>query len=79
MGRWIYPNLDKYMKAVVMEEAETYFLRRHNTVVQYITTQLILELCLAVERRPEARVSIRWWEQDRLEMGQGGSDTEMAV
>ena len=31
-GRWIYPLLYKAMKAVRMEEVETYVLRRQNTV-----------------------------------------------
>ena len=75
-GRWIYPPPDEAMKAVGLEEAETYVLCRHNTVAQYITTCPILELCLAVERRLIARVSTRWWEQAGLELGQGRLETE---
>ena len=33
-----------------IEEVETYVLRHPNTIYQYITTRLILELCLASER-----------------------------
>ena len=64
------------MKSVGMEEVETYVLCCPNTVTQYIATRPILELCMAEERRPGARVSMRWWEQARMELGQVGSETE---
>ena len=44
----------------------TYITRRQNTVAQYIATQPILDLCERSARRPGARVSWRWWEQDGL-------------
>ena len=44
----------------------TYVTRRQNTVAQYIATQTILDLCERSARRPGARVSRRWWEQDGL-------------
>ena len=37
--------------------------RRQDTVVQYIATQTILDLCERSARRPGTRVSRRWWEQ----------------
>ena len=58
-GRWIYFPLDKSMKLLGLEDVDTYFLRRQNTASQYITTQPILQLCLATERRPGAWVSMR--------------------
>ena len=59
--RWICLSLDKPMKAVGLEEVETYVLRHQNTVAQYISTRLILELCLTAERRTGSQVSMRWW------------------
>ena len=58
--RYIYLLLGVKMKTVGMEEVETYFLRLHNTVAQYITTWTILEICLVVERRTGAWLSMRW-------------------
>ena len=58
------------MMAVGLGEVDMYVLRRQNTVAQYIATCPILELCLAIERRPEARVTRRWWEQAGLNFGQ---------
>ena len=46
----------------------TYVARRQNTVAPYIATQPILELCERSARRPGARVSQRWWEQDGLDL-----------
>ena len=44
----------------------TYVTRNQNMVAQYIATQTILDFCERADRRPEARVSRRWWEQDGL-------------
>ena len=60
MGRWRYPPLDAVTEAVGLEEVDIYVLCRQNTVAQYIVTLMILELCLAEERRLGAWVSI-WW------------------
>ena len=57
-GRWVYPLLDEAITAVGMEEVEKYVLRHQNTVAQYITTWLILELCLAAEQRSDAQVTM---------------------
>ena len=61
MGSWIYPLLDEAIEAVRMEEVETYVLCRQNTVAQYISTWMILELYLVAERYPGERFSLRWW------------------
>ena len=47
---------------------ETYAYRRHNTVTQFITTRPIMELFLSEERRPGTRVSMRWWDQEGLDV-----------
>ena len=38
---------------------EEYVRRRHNTVVQYIATQSLLDLCEGLERDPGERVKIQ--------------------
>ena len=58
---WVYLPLDKEIKAVVLEEVETYVLCHQNTVAQYIATRLILELCMEEGRRPGSQVMMRWW------------------
>ena len=40
------------MTEVVLEEVDTYELRRQNSVAQYIVTSTILDICLAEEWRP---------------------------
>ena len=50
------------------EESETYASYHHNTVVQYIATRPIMDICLAAKRRPGTRVEMRWWEQDDLDL-----------
>ena len=49
-----------------LEEIRKSVTRRQNTVAQYIATQPILDLCEMSNWRPGARVSRRWWEQDRI-------------
>ena len=44
------------------------FTRSQNTVVQYIATQLILDLCERATRRMGARVSRRWCEQYGIDL-----------
>ena len=75
-GRWIYLPLDESMKAVGMEEVDTYILRLQNNVAWYIATRLILELCMVEYIRPVVRVSMIWWEQSRLELGHRGLDMD---
>ena len=52
-----------------------YVLCRRNTVAQYIATWTILELCLLAERRMGEQMTMRWWEQSGINIGEG--DTEM--
>ena len=60
--------------AVVTREAlgflmmEEYVRRFHNTVTQYIDTRSLLDLCEGLERAPGARVGMRWWEQEGLDL-----------
>ena len=42
--------------------------RSKNTVVQYILTRPIMDLCERSTRRPGARLSWRWWEQSGIDL-----------
>ena len=46
----------------------TPFTRRKNTVVQYIATRPILELCKQATWQPGARVSWQWWEKSGIDL-----------
>ena len=63
-----YLPLDYTMTEAVLQEVETYISRRQNTVAQFIVTRIIMNLCLAAERRPGSRVYRRLWEQDGLDV-----------
>ena len=47
------------MAEAVMQEADTYVSLRHNKFEQVIATRPIMDLCLAVKRRPGSRVTKR--------------------
>ena len=56
------------------------FTRTQNTVVQYIATQPILDLCERSTRRPGARVSWWWWDQAAINLeGSNKRTTEAAT
>ena len=49
-----------------LQEVKTYVSCRQNTFTQFIATRPIMDLCLAVKRRPGPRVAMRWWEQEGM-------------
>ena len=51
------------MKEAGIVRIWTSILRRQNTVVQFIATRPILDLCEGAVRRAGAQVTRRWWEQ----------------
>ena len=55
------------MKEVDLEKIENFIDCRQKTIAQNIMTHPILELCLAAEWRPGARVTNQWWEQGGLD------------
>ena len=55
---WFYPPLEDAMADAGLQEVETYFYRLQNTVVQYIVTRTIMDLCMAEKWRPGPRVSM---------------------
>ena len=52
--RWVYPSMDKAMKAVGLEEVKTYTICFQNTAAYNMANGTIMELCLAVEQRQVA-------------------------
>ena len=51
-----------------LQEVETYVSHRHKNVAQYIETRPIVDLYLAAKRRPGPRVTMRFWEQEGLDL-----------
>ena len=62
-GVWLYPLMEDAMAEAGLQEVQTYVSYCHNTVVQFIVTRPIMDLCLAVENRPGRRMSKRQWQQ----------------
>ena len=62
-GGWEYPPLVAEMKEAGFEERGSYILKKQNTVVQYIATRPILDLCKNMVRKPGAWIASIWWEQ----------------
>ena len=58
-GSWLYPSLVAAMAEAGSEEMETYVACRQNKIAQFIANILIMDLCMAAERRPGAQVSQR--------------------
>ena len=50
------------------QEVETYVSLRQNTFAQFIAARPITDLCLAAERRPDSKVSKRWWDMEVLDV-----------
>ena len=57
----------------------TSIIRMQNTVVQYIATRPIMDLCKQATRRPGARVSRRWWEQTGIDLKGAREKAELAA
>ena len=57
---WVYLLLEDNMVEAGLQQVETYVSCHQNTLVQYIETKPIMELCLAEKRRPGIRVAMQW-------------------
>ena len=66
-GKWVYPPLAGVLKEAGVVRARTSFIRRQNTVAQFIATRPILGLCEVAERRRGTRVPQKWWEQSGID------------
>ena len=67
-GTWVYPPIGAALVRVGLEEIGVYIARLQNTVMQYIATRPIMDLCLISERTPGMCLSRRWWEQYALDI-----------
>ena len=59
-GVWVYTPLEEAMVEAGFKEVDNYVSRHQNTFTQFIVTRLIMDLCMAAERRPGSRVAKRW-------------------
>ena len=58
---------------------DTCIRQRHNTFVQYIATQLLLDLCKATERENGTGVGMRWWEKVGVDLDRTRETAETAA
>ena len=65
---WQYPPLETVMQEAGFEEVEACVLRRHNTAVQYIATQQIMDLCEETVQIMRMWVVKMWWEKEVLDL-----------
>ena len=56
------------MQEAGFEEVEACVLRRHNTAVQYIATQQIMDLCEETVQIMRMWVVKMWWEKEVLDL-----------
>ena len=56
------------MEEAGLHDIKTYVTRHQNTVMQYIETNTIMDLCLAAGWRTGGLVLKRWWEQENLDL-----------
>ena len=66
--KWYYPSLREAMREAGFEEIRKSITRMQNTVAQYISTQLIMDLCERATHRAVARVSQWWWYQKGIDL-----------
>ena len=67
------------MEEAGLTDIRTSIQRRQNTVAQYISTRLLLDLCKGARPREGVRVTLRWWEQSGFDWGKAkakGTETE---
>ena len=56
------------MREAGLTEIRTSILNRQNTVVQYIATRPLLDLCEGARAREGAKIPLRWWHQVGIEL-----------
>ena len=56
----VYPSLVGAMKEAGFTDVRTPINRRQNTVVQYIATRPLLDLCEGATQQGGKRVTMRW-------------------
>ena len=66
-GKWQYPSLVGAMKEAGLTDVGKSIANRKNTVVQYIATRPLLDLCEGARAREGTRVPLRWWNQKGID------------
>ena len=59
-GEWYYLSLEGAMREAGLTDTRKSIANRQNTVVQYIATRPLLDLCEGARAREGARVPMRW-------------------
>ena len=72
-GRWEYLPLEEVMEEAGFEKIGVYITRSKNMVVQYITTQSIMDLCEVSVQSIGSWVSWWWWDKEGINL-QGAND-----
>ena len=88
-GDWYYPSLEGAMREAGLTDIRKSIANRQNTVVQYIATRPLLDLCEGSRAREGAKVPMRWWNQADIDWetekdkgveqdstGRSGTDTD---
>ena len=57
------------MKEAGFTDVRTSINRRQNTVVQYIATRPLLDLCRGMTQIGGDRMAMRWWDQKGIDWG----------
>ena len=66
-GKWHYPSLVGAMEEAGFTYVRTSITKRQNTVVQFIATRPLLDLCEGKTQRGGVRVTMRWWDQKGID------------
>ena len=67
-GKWEYILSEMAKEEAKFHMMEQYISQQQNTVAQYISVISLLYLCEGSERAPGARVGIRWWDQEDINL-----------
>ena len=58
---YVYPHIGSALAMVELEDIGVYIAHRQRTVVHYIATPPIMDLCLEEERKLVLQLSSKWW------------------
>ena len=67
-GKWEYTLAAAAREEARFEVMEEYIKIRHNTVLQFIDTQSLLDLFGETDRAPGERVGMQWWEKAVIDL-----------
>ena len=64
--RWYYPPIEEALEEAGLFRMEVYINRRQNTMVDYVATRPLLDLCMECDRLDGSSRATLWWEQDNV-------------